>query len=158
MINYYTKEQVDAIAAIIGDRIKNETDQTAMRDLINALANTNFMTDAERTKLASLEESKFFGTYPDLASIPTVDAVEGMYAHIDPANGTDVIVAYYDLNDDKWVEQGAATTETAASIKTKYESNANTNAFTDALLEKLEDFTEAQNINDATAALDGAIA
>ena len=158
MINYYTKEQVDAIAAIIGDRIKNETDQTVMRDLINALANTNFMTDAERTKLASLEESKFFGTYPDLASIPIVGAEEGMYAHIDPATGTDVMVAYYDANDSKWVEQGVASTETAASIKTKYESNPDTNAFTDALQTKLNDLTVAANIDAAVAALDAAIA
>lgn len=157
MINIYTKEQVDAICAIIGVRITNETDPATLAGLMDALNNRNFLTDAERDKLASLEESRFFGTFPDLASIPTVGAEEGMYAHIDPANGTDVMVAYYDNNDSKWVEQGVASTETAASIKTKYEQNANTNAFTDALKQKLEDITVATDIDDAVAALDGNI-
>lgn len=153
----YSKSQVDAIAAIIGNRINTETEPSTLKTRLDALADTNFMTDAERTKLAGLEASKFRGTFASLAAIPLTGNTEGMYAHIDSGNGSDVNIAYWDNGDGQWIEGGTATTETAASIKTKYESNADTNAFTDAEQTKLANLTVAANINDFTAALDGAI-
>jgi len=64
---------------------------------------------------------------------------------------------HWDNDDSLWVEQGTASTETAASIKTKYESNADTNAYTDAEKSKLADISDAANTTDFVAALDGAI-
>jgi len=153
----YSKSQVDAIAAIIGNRITVATDPAALKVLLDALVDTNFMTDAERTKLAGLEPSKFFGTFPNLGAIPTVGAVAGNYAHIDAGIGTDVILANFDVDDDKWVEVGTVSAETATTIKTKYESNADTNVYTDAKKAKLAALFEAADITDFTAALDAAI-
>jgi len=85
---YYTKTQLDAIAAIIGNRITNETDPATLKTALSALADTNFLTDAEKAKLAALDTNRFFGTYANLAAIPTVGAEEGMYAHVDPGAGT----------------------------------------------------------------------
>jgi hypothetical protein len=49
-----------------------------------------------------------------------------------------VALYIWDADDDEWVAAGGeSTAETAASIKTKYESNADTNAFTDAEKSKL---------------------
>ena len=63
------------------------------------------------------------------------------------------------MTDSKFVKSASSVAgETAASVKTKYESNANTNAFTDAQKSKLDDLIEATDITDFTAALDGALA
>ena len=153
----YSKAQVDAIAAVIGNRISNETDAATIKAAIDALADTGFITDAERTKLAGLEASKFKGTYSSLGAIPLTSNTEGMYAHIDTGTSNNVTIAYWDNDDNIWVEGGSATSETAASIKTKYESNADTNNFSDAEKTKLGNLAIAANINDFTAALDGAI-
>ena len=153
----YNKAQIDAIMAIIGNRITNETDPATIRNLIDALSDTNFLTDAERSKLASLEVTKFRGTYADLASIPLTGNSEGSTANIDSGVGSDVRIAYWDNDDSVWIDGGQAASETAASIKTKYESNPDTNAYTDAEKAKLAGITDAVDTADAVAALDGAI-
>lgn len=94
----------------------------------------------EKQKLAGLESSHFKGLYPNLAalqaSVPAGEA--GDYAHVDAGVGSDVTVYIWDVSDAKWLQQqGAVAGETAASIKQKYESNADTNAFTDAEKTKL---------------------
>lgn len=98
-------------------------------------ANTNKYTDTEKSKLAGLESSKFKGTYVDLTALqtahPTADA--GSYAYVDAGIGEDVQSYIWDNDDNAWVLQtGTGTSETPVSIKSKYESNADTNAFTDA--------------------------
>lgn len=97
-------------------------------------ANTNKFTDEERTKLASLEGSKFLGTYVSIGALNTAHPApaEGSYADVDSGVGNDVTRWIWDSDDSSFVEQTAGVGgETAASVKTKYESNANTNAFTD---------------------------
>lgn len=155
---FYDKAQIDAIMAIIGNRITVETDPAAVKAFLDGIADTNFLTDAERTKLAGLEGSKFLGTFTSAGAIPTVSAVPGSYADVDAGVGNDVTRYIWDDDDNQFVEQGGSVAgETAASVKTKYESNADTNAFTDARLTKLDALTLAANTNDAVAALDGAI-
>ena len=158
MADYYTKTQVDAQATVIGARIKTATVPATLKTNLEAVNDTNFMTDAEKAKLAALDTNRFFGTYANLAAIPTVGAEEGMYAHIDSGATDDVHIASWDTNDNKWIDNGVATAETAAGIKVKYESNADTNVFTDAEKSKLAGLVEATGIVDFTSALDAALA
>ena len=159
MPQFYTKEQIDAQAAITGSRIKTATNASTLAANIDALADRNLITDAERSKLSSLEGSRFLGTFTSSSAIPTVGASAGSYADVDSGAGQDAERWIFDVNDSKFVKSMSQIAgETAASIKTKYESNANTNAFTDAHKTKLDGITEAAGITDFTAALDGAIA
>jgi len=48
------------------------------------------------------------------------------------------------------IESGATADQTAAEIKTAYESNANTNAFTDTLQTKLNGIEDSADVTDAT--------
>jgi hypothetical protein len=156
MSEYYNKAQMDAIAAIIGNRITQETDPATLKTQIDALADTGFITDAERSKLSGLESSKYRGLFASVGALPGTGSA-GDYADVDTGVGNDVQRYIWDDDDNAWVAQGSGGTLTAAQIKTEYESNADTNAFTDAEKSKLAALTEAANINDFTAALDGAI-
>lgn len=106
-----------------------------------AEANTNAFTDAEKSKLAGLEGQKFVGTYVTEAALISAQPLPavGSYAYVDAGVGSDVTMYIWDDDDSAWVlsASGGGGTETAASIKTKYESNADTNAFTDAEKAKL---------------------
>ena len=159
MAQYYTKVQTDAQAQVVGERIKTATNAATLATKIDALPDRNLLTDAERTKLSGLEGTKFLGTFTSSGAIPTIGAVAGSYADVDAGIGQDAERWIYDVNDSKFVKSGSSIAgETAASIKTKYESNANTNAFTDAQKTKLDGLIEASDITDFTAALDGALA
>lgn len=159
MAKYYSKEQIDSQASVIGARIKTATDAAKLASAIDALPDRNILSDSERSKLSSLEGSKFLGTFLTSSAIPTVGAVEGSYADVDGGAGNNVERWIYDVTDSKFVKSVSQIAgETAATIKTKYESNANTNAFTDADKTKLDGIVEADNISDFTAALDGALA
>lgn len=97
------------------------------------LSDENY-TLAEKNKLAGLDESLFKGTYQTegqlAAAHPTAQA--GSYAYVDAGGGADTLLYIWDESDTKWVNTGGSGgTETPATIKTKYESNADTNAFTD---------------------------
>lgn len=103
-------------------------------------ANTNAFTDLEKNKLASIEGSHFRGQYASLSAlnsaIPTGNV--GDYAFVDLGVGQDVGKYIWDSNDVKWVmQQGQSSAMTPAQIKSGYESNANTNAYTDAEKNKL---------------------
>lgn len=159
MAIHYTKQQSDSQATVIGARIKTATNPATLATKIDALPDRNFITDAERTKLSGLEGTKFLGTFTLPSAIPVVGAVAGSYAHVDAGVGADVELYIYDVNDNKFVKSGSSIAgETAASTKAKYESNANTNAFTDAQKTKLDGLIEATDITGFTAALDGALA
>ena len=115
------------------------TDAATKSGILDALG-TKAYTQSEKTKLEGLETSKYKGLYVDFDSLtgayPTGEG--GYYADVDSGVGEDVVRYIYDVDDTGWVLQlGESTAETAASIKTKYESNANTNAFTDANLDRI---------------------
>ena len=117
-------------------------DQSAaeIQTLYESNANTNAFTDAEKTKLAGLESSKFLGVYSTLAALQTAHPAPavGSYGYVDAGAASDIQQYVWDATDSAYVIlAGGGGTETAASIKTKYESNADTNAFTDSLLAKL---------------------
>jgi alanine-alpha-ketoisovalerate/valine-pyruvate aminotransferase len=159
MSEFYTKAQSDAQAAVIGARMKARTTAAAIKAGLLANADTNVLTDAEKAKLASLEASKYRGTFASFAVLPLTGNSDGSYANYDAGAGTAVKLAIWDVNDTMWRDvQGASTAETAASVKTKYEANPDTNAFTDAHKAKLDAISEAPNITAFTAALDAALA
>lgn len=112
--------------------------------LYEALSNTNKFTDAEKTKLAGLESSKFLGTYTTLSALQSThpSPVAGSYGDVDAGISSDVQRYIWDSDDNQYVQQSSGGGETAASVKTKYESNPDTNALTDALLSKLNALLE----------------
>jgi len=115
-------------------------------------SNTNAFTDLEKSKLSGLESSKFLGEFISLSALQSAfsSAPIGSYAYVDTGSGQDVQSYIWDSTDSEWVLQlGASTQETPASIKTKYESNADTNVFTD--FEKSKLFIQTgQNTGDET--------
>lgn len=159
MSEFYTKSQIDAQATVVGQRIKTATNAATLAAAIDGVADRNIITDAERAKLSSLESSKFLGTFTSVGAIPTVSAVAGSYADVDDGAGGDTQRYIWDADGSQFVPSTSQLAgETAATVKTKYESNANTNAFTDAEKAKLAAFVEAPDIADFTAALDAALA
>ncbi len=114
---------------------------------------TNDFTDAEKTKLAGLESPKYQGTYTSLAALQAAGVGgAGNYAYVDEGAGVEVAAYIWDENDNGWViQKGTSTAETAASIKTKYESNPDTNAFTDAEKGKLAGLSNYDDTTLSTA-------
>ncbi|PRY10279.1 concanavalin A-like lectin/glucanase superfamily protein [Pontibacter ummariensis] len=141
-VSYITREE---LLAELAGYVTDEELATALGNYVVKEAgkglSTNDYTTAEKEKLAGLDGPHFKGTYTTLSALQTAHptAVAGDYAHVDGGAGADVAEYIWDTDDSKWVlQQGNSTSETAASIKTKYESNPDTNAFTDALKTKLE--------------------
>ncbi len=103
-------------------------------------SNTNAFVDAEKSKLASLESSKFLGEFISKAALesthPSPDI--GQYANVDAGAGNDVQRYVWDDNDSKYVLQlGESTILTDSQIKQQYEANPDTNPFTDSNKSKL---------------------
>jgi len=132
--NYATDAEKTKLANTSGTNTGDETPAT-VKSKYESNADTNAYTDAEKTKLAGLEGSNFLGEYVSLAALqaahPTADP--GNYAYVDGGVGQPVEKYIWDSSDMQWALQlGESTAETPASIKSKYESNPDTNAFTDA--------------------------
>ena len=112
------------------------------------LSDTNF-TQSEKDKLSSLESSKFVGLFVSEGALP-LSGSEGDYANVDGGVGSDVYRVVWDSSDSKWVKmQGASTDLTPAQIKQQYESNPDTNAFTDDEKVKLASVAEDATANRA---------
>jgi len=101
---------------------------------------TNDLTDPLYDKLIGLEGTHWRGTFVSLAALEAgvTDPAAGDYADVDVV-GEDVQRYIWDATDSAWVAQsGEVAPITAAQVKLLYESNPDTNAFTDADEEKLE--------------------
>lgn len=96
-------------------------------------------------------------------NLPTADGSAGQYLKTDgsgtvgfeslPTNATtsaDGFMSSSDKTKLDGVETGATADQTAAEIKTAYESNSDTNAFTDALQTKLNGVETSADVTDAT--------
>ncbi|WP_405118748.1 hypothetical protein [Pseudomonas leptonychotis] len=97
-------------------------------------------TPAEKAKLAALDGSLWKGEYATLAALQAAHptAVPGSSANVDAGVGDPVLRYIWDDSDDEWVAQaGSADPITAAQVKTLYESNPDTNAYTDSEKTKL---------------------
>lgn len=119
----------------IEDNATADQNSAEIKFLYESEPNTNAFTDSEKNKLSSLESSKFLGAYPDFNSLLVAhpSPAVGSYGYVDTGIGQDTQSFIWDENDSRFVLQlGEATAETPASIKTKYESNLNTNSLTDS--------------------------
>ncbi|MDR0259953.1 MAG: hypothetical protein LBI76_09100 [Comamonas sp.] len=117
---------------------------------------TNDFTDPEKQKLAGLEGSHYRGLYASLADLLAAvsDPKPGDYADVDGGAGSKVMRHIWDESDSKWEpQQGEPTQLTAAQVKALYESNADTNAFTDTEKLKLEGVTGGATKNSSDAYL-----
>lgn len=95
---------------------------------------TNDFTGPLRDKLIGLEGTHWRGTFVSLAALESgvSDPAAGDYADVD-VEGADVERYIWDATDGVWVVQsGAVAPITAAQVKQLYESNPDTNAFTDS--------------------------
>lgn len=119
------------------------------------LSQENF-TAAEKAKLAGLEGSHYRGTFINFtalqAALPTAE--EGDYADVDAGAGDPVQRYIWDESDSEWVAQaGSADPITAAQVKVLYESNPDTNAYTDAEKSKLAGVAAGATANADTDSL-----
>ncbi|WP_052659177.1 hypothetical protein [Pseudomonas sp. LFM046] len=122
------------------------------------LSQENF-TSAEKAKLASLESTHFKGAFASLAALQAAlpTAVAGDYADVDAGVGSDTVRYIWDVSDSAWVPSGSGSPLTAAQIKTLYESNPDTNPFTDAEEAKLAGIaTEATKNSNTDELAEGA--
>jgi hypothetical protein len=94
-----------------------------------------------------------FTSYSNLVA-GTSSMIAGNYADVDAGTGLDIKRYIWDVNDSKWVDSGAnAAPLTAPAIKALYETNANTNAYTDPEKAKLAGITAGATVNDTDANL-----
>lgn len=99
---------------------------------------SNDFTTAEKQKLAGLEEPNYRGTFSTETAIQAISSPKsGNYALLDLGVGEDVVPYFYDITDEAWVVGGGSTELTPAQLKSLYESNPDTNAFTDLEKSKL---------------------
>lgn len=137
--------------AITGD-IENQDDlQDALALKIDKeegkALSTNDYSDADKAKLTSLEGSHYRGVYINEAALSEIsDPVAGDYADVDAGAGSDAERWIYDASDAKWVAQESATSVTASQVKQLYESNADTNEFTDDDKSKLSSLPTNQTL------------
>lgn len=113
--------------------LQNKVDKVSGKQL-----STNDYTTAEKDKLAGLDSNKFKGKYTSLVQLQSVTGEIGAYAYVG-VPGSDDQSYIWDNDDNKWVlSVGMPNAETPASIKLKYESNPDTNAFTNTEKSKLD--------------------
>lgn len=141
--NPNTNEFTDIEKAKLAD-IEDEAtaDMTAeeIKAAYESNPNTNAFTDVEKAKLSGLSSSRFLGVYPTIGSLQSSHPApaEGSFGYVDGGPLLDILCYIWDANSVKYVLQASAGgMETPETIKTKYESNEDTNAFTDAEKEKL---------------------
>lgn len=121
-VDMATQAELDAVADA-------KVDKVAGKGL-----STNDLTDPLYDKLVGLEGTHWRGTFVSLAALEAgvTDPQAGDYADVDVA-GEDVQRYIWDATDSVWVVQsGEVAPITAAQVKLLYESNPDTNAFTDA--------------------------
>jgi hypothetical protein len=99
-------------------------------------------------------DDHFKGEYTSFAALEAAvtEASAGDYAYVDGGEGSNVETYIWDTTDEIWIlVKGGSTAETASSIKTKYESNTDTNAYTDAEKTKLSGISSGATKTEASA-------
>lgn len=136
------EDNIVALAEAMGSDVKDLREGKVDRVVGKGLSDRNF-TQAEKDKLSSLEGSKFVGLFVSEDVLP-LSGSEGDYANVDSGVGSDTYRVIWDSSDSKWVKmQGVSTDLTPAQIKQQYESNPDTNAFTNDEKVKLASVAEA---------------
>ena len=158
-------EEVNSAYALIGKSIaivaalRAESGDPLTSAEVKALyelnLNTNAFTDTEKAKLAALEEAHFKGVYVSLAALQAAypTATAGDYAYVDDTVST--VVYAWNVDTVAWTLTSEPSNITSAQVKTLYEANPDTNAYTDAEKLKLtgielaatDNATDITNIN-----------
>ena len=148
----HTGEQPISTVTGLQAGLDSKVDKVAGKGL-----STSDFTPAEKAKLASLESSRYKGLYTSEASMiaGVASPKAGDYADVDTGSGNDVVRYLYDSSDKVWVIQKSASDITSAQIKTMYEENPDTNAFTDAQKSKLAAVAASATKNATDAQLEG---
>ncbi|MGH1427451.1 MAG: hypothetical protein ACRBEE_05890 [Arenicella sp.] len=107
MTQVYNTDQVNEIVREIGDKIDYDTTPERMRDAIALLSDTNFLNDANLSKLTNIEGTNYRGHFASLAAITATTPVSGNFATYDSGTGNDAKLAIYDASDNQWVQVGA---------------------------------------------------
>lgn len=134
------EDKIITLAETIGADVRGLINGKVDKELGKGLSDTNF-TQAEKDKLAGLESSHFKGQYISLEALQEAFPLStaGDYANVDEGVGHDVIRYVWDTSDSDWLPQlGASAQLTATQIKEEYESNPDTNVFSDIEKTKLE--------------------
>lgn len=113
--------------------LESELDNKVDKQSGYGLSQENYTT-AEKLKLAGLESSHFKGVFASLVALEegVQNPQPGDYADVDEGEGYYVQRYIWDADDAQWVAQGGQGGVTPAQVKTMYESNPDTNAYTDA--------------------------
>lgn len=149
-----TKDKVNAVLDNVSGRLDSINDDIDKKvDKVDGkqLSQENYSTE-EKTKLAGLEAPHFKGTFStvDALTAGVTDQRNGDYAYVGEA-GTQESLYIWDSTDNDWVQSGATGSDTPAIIKSKYESNPDTNAYTDADKQTLNDTSSTANYAKVTA-------
>src|SRR5215217_1522996 len=152
--NNYTTEEKSKLASL------EDFDASVLQDSIDlkvdkldgfGLSQTSY-TQAEKNKLANIAE-RYFGRFTSQASLQAITGISGGYAYVSlPSVPTEIFAWNTETN--QWDNTALASgEETAESIKTKYETNPDTNAFTDMEKVKLAAILIDATKNDSDANL-----
>lgn len=137
--------------AVLTAALADKVDKEAGKGL-----SSNDFTSAEKTKLAGLEGSHFKGLHASLAALQAAHptGAAGDYADVDAGAGVDVVRYLWDVTDSEWIAQASSGgSMTAAEVKTAYESNPDTNAYTDSEKTKLAGVASGATANADTDSL-----
>ncbi|WP_310381847.1 hypothetical protein [Flavobacterium sp.] len=146
-------ENTSDLDKVISNDTQAALDLKVDKDGTKVLSDNNY-TDSEKNKLASIDATHYLPplqTTVQLSALPqaTISDKARVYVENDLADYFyDATASSGDIAPNDQVggigfwRKVAVGGETAASIKTKYESNADTNAFTNALKAKLDSITE----------------
>lgn len=129
---------------------------TALDNKVDKITNMGLSatsyTQAEKTKLASIIDH-FAGRFNSLVSLNAVTGNTGSYAYVS-INGAPTVIYAWNSTNSSWESSAAAATEESPeTIKTKYESNPDTNVFSDAQKAKLASLITDATKNDTDANL-----
>lgn len=144
-----------AQGALAASAVQPDALDTALANKVDKVAGYGLSeesyTSAEKAKLAGLEGSHFKGLFSSLAALELAfpSAVAGDYADVDVGVGSDTVRYLWDVDDVQWVASGSGAPLTAADVKSLYESNPDTNAYTDAEQAKLGAIEAGAQVNAA---------
>lgn len=148
-----THTGTQAISTVAG--LQSALDSKVSAEVGKGLSSNDY-TSAEKAKLAGLESSRFKGMFPTLSALQSSvsSPSAGDYADVDAGTGSEVQRYIWDASDSLWAaQQGASGQLTAAQIKAQYESNPDTNAFTDTEKTKLSSIATGATANATDAQL-----
>jgi len=144
---FTTASDISKLAGIEAGAEVNPT-ASEIKTSYESNSDTNAFTDAEKTKLAGISAGA------EVNAVDSVNAQTGAVVldadDIDDTATTNKFTTASDISKLAGIEAGAEVNPTASEIKTSYESNADTNAFTDAEKTKLSGIEASADVTDAT--------